>query len=33
VKVEFTLDTAPHSGKPVTVINYCALKAYGGLEV
>jgi hypothetical protein len=33
VKVEFALDTVPHSGKAVTVINYCALKARGGLEV
>lgn len=33
MKVEFALDTVCHSGEAVTVINYRAVKVYGGLEV
>jgi hypothetical protein len=31
VKVEFALGIVHHSRKAVTVIKYCAVKAYGGL--
>jgi len=31
VNVEFALGTVHHSRKVVTMINYCAVKAYGGL--